>query len=270
MPAGGFFVRCKRRNIGYRGVMPIRNHCWPAAFRALALVALSLFAAMPTHAAFHFWHVKEVFSNADGSVQFIELFDSFNNENFVSGHTLRSNSDGVIKNFTLLSNAPSSLTANKHLLFATPGFSALPGGVTPNYTLPDPGVSGPFFNPNATSITITFLASGDSMTFSGASLPKNGYQSLTDTARRCSTRNANYRRRTNTPTNFAGTSGSVNLITPNGDYNNNGKVDAADYSSCAKRSLNRSHQPEPAPTETRTARSKLATTISGEPASATT
>jgi hypothetical protein len=37
---------------------------------------------------------------------------------------------------------------------------------------------------------------------------------------------------TNSPTNFAGTSGSVNLAAgpaPTGDYNGNGQVDAADY-----------------------------------------
>jgi hypothetical protein len=33
----------------------------------------------------------------------------------------------------------------------------------------------------------------------------------------------------NTPTNFAGASGSVNLITPSGDYNGDGIVDEADY-----------------------------------------
>jgi hypothetical protein len=200
---------------------------WIAGSAAILAVALT---ALPSPAAFHLWQIKEVFSNADGSVQFIEMFNSFNNENAVNGQTLRTNSDGVIKNFTVVGNLTSAATANRHMLFATPGFNTLPGGVTPDRTLPNPGVSGPFFNPNATSITITFVGSGDSMTFSGATLPKNGYQSLTDTAAvGVPPGTPNITVTTNSPTNFANVTGSVNLITPNGDYNKNGKVDAADY-----------------------------------------
>jgi hypothetical protein len=187
-------------------------------------------ATTPARAAFHLWQIKEVFSNADGSVQFIEMFDSFNSENAVNGQTLRTNSDGVIKNFTIVGNLSSSVTSNRHMLFATPGFSMLAGGVTPDRTLPNPGVSGPFFNPDATSITITFLGSGDSMTFSGATLPKNGYQSLTDAgAFGIPPGTPNISVTTNSPTNFANAGGSVNLIAPNGDYNGDGTVDAADY-----------------------------------------
>src|SRR3954463_5405559 len=51
------------------------------------------------YAAFHLWNVKEVFSNADGSVQFVEMFDNSFGETSVNGFKLRSNSDGVIKEF---------------------------------------------------------------------------------------------------------------------------------------------------------------------------
>ena len=86
-----------------------------------ALVTLS-FAANSASAAFHLWQVKEIFSNHDGTVQFIELFDSFANEQFVSGQVLRANSDGVIKNFTIPSNlvVPVGQTsAGKRMLIAT-------------------------------------------------------------------------------------------------------------------------------------------------------
>ena len=128
---------------------------------------------------FHLWHVKEVFSNADGSVQFVEMFDSFSNENFVTGFTLSSNSDGVIKNFVFPGD-PDGNSANKHMLIATSGFGLLTGAVTPDFTFDQGGVVGAFFNPNATNITISFNGSGDSMSFTGATLPKNGINSLTD------------------------------------------------------------------------------------------
>jgi len=62
-------------------------------------------ATRSAEAAFHLWQVKEVFSNADGSVQFVEMFDSFGGETFTGGQTLTANSDGNIQTFEF----PSSL-----------------------------------------------------------------------------------------------------------------------------------------------------------------
>lgn len=209
-------------------------HRYLTSAAAAATIGLALLATY-ADAAFHLWQVKEVFSNHDGTIQFIELFDSANSEEFIGGKVLRTNSDGVIKNFTIPSNlATPPQTMNRHMLIATPGFAALAGGVTPNYTLPDPAVNGPFFNPNAASITITFLASNDAITFAGATLPKNGVDSLTDaSAFGLSPGNpTNISVTINSPTNFAGTAGSVNVPpppAPTGDYNGNLVVDAADY-----------------------------------------
>jgi serralysin len=207
---------------------------------AAALVALLGPLPVPANAAFHLWHVKEVFSNADGSVQFIELFNNFGGEQFVGGHTLRSNSDGVIRNFAIPSNLPNSpSTANTHFLVATPGFSSLAGAVTPNYTLPDPNVSGPFFNPNAANITITFVGSGDSLSFAGSILPKDGFHSLTD-GNATGSGTPDISVTPNTPTRFPNTSGQIDLRPPmlNGDYNGDGKVDAADYVVWRKNGIN--------------------------------
>ena len=97
--------------------------------------------------------MKEVFTNADGSVQFVEMFDSFGGEIFTSGFTLTANSDGNIKTFTFPSNISSTPGS---MLIATTGFGSLPGGVTPDFTFSQGGVSGTFFNPNATNLTFTF------------------------------------------------------------------------------------------------------------------
>jgi hypothetical protein len=198
---------------------------------ATLIVTVSL--VPPAESAFHFWHVKEVFSSADGSVQFIEMFNSASNEHFLSGVKLRSNADGVIKEFTFPANAPSSATSNRHLLIATPGFATLSGAVTPNFTLDQSTtpLTLPFFNPNATNITITFLGSGDSMAFTGASLPKNGVHSLSDAGASGSPPGTpSISSTVNSPTNFAGLTGSINVASgPTGDYNGNHVVDAADY-----------------------------------------
>jgi len=180
-------------------------------------------------AAFHLWQVKEVFSNADGSVQFVEMFDSFGGEVFTNGLTLTANSDCNIKTFTFPSNISSTPGS---MLIATTGFGSLPGGVTPDFTFSQGGVSGTFFNPNAMNLAFTFSGSGDSMSFTGAALPKDGINSLTDAgAVGFPPGTPNISAGTNSPTNLAGFSGSVNLSTPTptGDYNGNHVVDAADY-----------------------------------------
>jgi hypothetical protein len=178
----------------------------------MGLTMVLLFAGMtqPASAAFHLWQMKEVFTNSSGSVQFIELFDSFSGETFTSGFSVSADSDGNIKTFTFPSNLPQNTPGS--LLIATTGFDSLPGGVTPDFTFAQGGVSGTFFNPNATNLTFTYSGSGDSMAFSGASLPKNGINSLTDAgAVGFPPGTPNISSGVNSPTNQLGNSGSVNV-----------------------------------------------------------
>jgi hypothetical protein len=181
-------------------------------FGGLLAVAAVAFFATRARAAFHLWSISEVYSNSDGSVQFVELFTSSAGQTATNGTQIKSNG----KTFTFSSNLASD-TTNHHLLLATAGFGSLPGGVTPNFTIPSN-----FFNPAGDTVHyVGTITTNGSVTL--ASAPKDGLLSL------------NYPGPTtanNTPTNFAGMSGSVNLVpppTPTGDYNHNGKVDAADY-----------------------------------------
>jgi len=184
-------------------------------FYLATLIAVGIAFTATTRSAkagFHLWQVKEVFTNSDGSVQFVEMFDSFAGEIFTNGFTLSANSDGNIKTFTFPSNISSTPGS---MLIATTGFGSLPGGVTPDFTFSQGGVSGTFFNPNATNLTFTFSGSGDSMAFTGASLPKNGINSLTDAgATGFPPGIPNISSGVNSPTNLLGNSGSVNLAVP--------------------------------------------------------
>ncbi len=197
------------------------------------LVLISLITdASPAFALFHLWQVKEVFSTADGSVQFIEMFSSFSGQTLMSGKTLTANSDGNIKTFTFPSDLSNSSAGS--LLIATSGFGSLSGGVAPDFTFSQSTtpISGSFFNPNATNLTITFTGAPDTMAFTGASLPKDGIHSLTDAgAHDFPPGTPNISSGVNSPTNLLGNAGSVNLSTPTptGDYNGNHVVDAADY-----------------------------------------
>ena len=146
------------------------------------------------HATFHRWEITELFSNADGSIQFIELFetkgDIEQNLLFTDGAEL-SSTDGLTTNsMTFPSDLPSIDTANKFFLIATAGFEGLAGAVTPDYIMADgflfTGGGTVNFGPG-----VSFLPHG--------ALPTDGILSFITAGGTG----------TNSPTNFAGDTGSI-------------------------------------------------------------
>jgi hypothetical protein len=104
----------------------------------MAAWLLTLCIAAPSNAAFHLFRIDEVFSNADGSIQYVVLRESTgsNGENFWSGIKLETTSAaGVKQEFRFPSNLPSSATASRSVLVATSGFAAL-GLVAPDFIVP--------------------------------------------------------------------------------------------------------------------------------------
>jgi len=182
-------------------------------------VALAMgFASSPVRANHHAWNFNEVFSNWDGSVQFVEYsIPNNNNHHVLSTRGLEATSivAGVptVKTFMFPANLPSSSTANKKFLIASPGFGLLAGGVTPDYTFPL--ASMPFFLPNADSISLKWISAtltvDSPLTFTGALLPNDGETSLTDLSPNGT---QNLQPGINSPTNFAGQIGSVDLPVP--------------------------------------------------------
>ena len=116
---------------------------------ARSIIALSCaVAAVAAHATYHTLEVEEVYSNADGTVQYVVLHESagMDGQNQLTGKTLTATHNGVTKTFTFTKNLPGgscdyymctpSPTAGKRVLVASQGFAAL-GLVTPDYTLPN-------------------------------------------------------------------------------------------------------------------------------------
>ncbi len=101
---------------------------------ALLVGGTGLVVAERAYAAQHLWEISQIFSNADGSVQFIELHNRFNNEQVVGGHSVFTYRDGGEdeQRFTFPSNLPGSLTANRFMLLATGPIE----GVEPDYVIP--------------------------------------------------------------------------------------------------------------------------------------
>ncbi len=171
---------------------------------ARILVLLMLGVSGSAQASFHLWRVNEIYSNADGSVQFIELLAFSAGQQFISNHTITSSQPGAqTKTYTFPTNLPGDTavagdgggyygggyTEYKSFLIGTQGFAAL-NVVTPDYIVPN----GFLFTTNG---TITFGEGADIVSY--ASLPTTGGLSI----------NAAGASSLNSPTNFAGTMGFV-------------------------------------------------------------
>jgi hypothetical protein len=160
-------------------------------FRALAVV-LGL-AALPLQAAFHLWQINELYSNADGTVQFVELTALAGGQQFLAGHNLVSSSGASQNTFTFGSNLPGD-TAGKRMLIATQGFAAL-GIVTPDYTVPNN----------------FFFRTGGTVNFANADVWN--HPALPTDNRSLDRSGSSI---TNSPTNFAGATGNVQpVVAPN-------------------------------------------------------
>ena len=138
--------------------------------KKVTALAASLALLNSAHAAFHFYDIQEIFSNADGSVQFIELFTADTGQEFLSGHALRLEQIAPAStlstfNFT---NGPAP-TENRTLLIGTASLTAL--GVTPDFIIP-----AGFLSTSGTNKRVSFAEGTDVVNI--ANLPFNGLQSL--------------------------------------------------------------------------------------------
>lgn len=143
---------------------------------------------------FHLWQIDQVFSSADGKVQFIELHDPSNGEDLLSGHFIKSNEH----TFTFPSNLSTDATSNKHFLIGTTSYAALPGAAAPDYVVPDN-----FFNPAGDAFD---YADVDTFSFTAGQLPTDGVKSLFRDVSSGAVSTA-----TNSETNLAGQTASVTV-----------------------------------------------------------
>lgn len=186
--------------------------------RILAAILLAAIAALalPANATFHLWYVNEIYSSADGTVQFIELKASAPGQQFIRGHTIRSTSGSQTNTYTFPNDLPGDSAENygepgygyggyggmdmlayKSFLVATQGFAAL-GIVAPDFVVPN----GFLFPAGG---TIVFAEGSD--TFSHGALPADGRSFTRDRTQV-----------TPTPLNFAGATGTLPASTEAPSY----------------------------------------------------
>jgi hypothetical protein len=184
---------------------------------ALALCFVLGLAPQPALAKSHLWKFTEVFSNADGSVQFIEMFvfdPAGTAEWQFAGFKLESNSHV----YTFPTNLPNQNTFHRWVLIATPAFAALPGAPTPDYVIP----SG-FFDPEGDELRYRIVH--DFLSLPPGATPIDGIRSyLRDGTTEV-----------NSPTNFAGVESSIDVAPcRNGeDDDGDGSIDVEEDAGCA-------------------------------------
>ena len=140
--------------------------------------------------AFHTFDINEIYSNADGSVQFVELLEVENadDQDRFRGHTLTVTQGNQVHTFTFGKDLSNSQTANKTVLIATQGFANL-GIATPDYFIP----AGFLFTNGG---TLNF-AGFDTVSYT--QLPSNGTSSVNRSGTVAAA----------TPRNFAGVTGTL-------------------------------------------------------------
>jgi hypothetical protein len=151
----------------------------------LAAVAMTFLLSPSAQASFHLWKLVQVFSNADGSQQFIEMSEDFDGEQF-----FKTDNGGPFgpaqlfsdsKSFTFPNDLPGPDivghdTAGQHVLLATTGF--FPNNLKPDFLLPSgfvtTGAGSLTYTPNDPTLVL------DKMSWN--SLPTNGTDALFQTA----------------------------------------------------------------------------------------
>ena len=109
--------------------------------RCLATTTLLIFSAV-AFGAFHLFTIEQVYSNADGTVQFVVLTTSSNGEHMWSTGAFLSSTDtgGATRNVSFTTDLSSSNTAGRRVLIATQGFADL-GILAPDYIIPNHFIS---------------------------------------------------------------------------------------------------------------------------------
>jgi len=160
-----------------------------------AVLGLTVLAhASMANAGHHQWIISELFSNADGTVQFVELLGTAINEQNINGFNVTT-AGTIVTSVPIGPNLPSGATAGAYLLIGTAGYAALAlaqGAPAPDRVLPDD-----FLQVAADTVRYAGIAATD---VAYTNLPINGIDSL-DLEDLSGT--------VNTPENFAGATGSI-------------------------------------------------------------
>jgi hypothetical protein len=190
------------KSIVRTGVLSFRQRFPRAAMLWVWVGAAILFGPNVARATFHVWAVTELYSSADGSVQFIKLTNNsiFTTEYFLGGHVITcTGPPGITNTFTFPTNLPAVSTLNKTFLIGTTNLANVPGGLTPDYVFTN---KGPFlFLNSGVANTVGIVGSVETPAVY-TNLPADGVSSLVGSG-------SSLVLATNSPMNFSGQTNSI-------------------------------------------------------------
>ena len=167
---------------------------WKIALFTAAIAGLIAGTATPCRAGSHLWRFNEIFSNPDGTVQFIELKESGGSAGEIALNGKWVLAVGAGNQFTFPADIEGD-TSNRHLLLATAAFAALPGAPAPDYIIGDG------FLPTDGDTLEYWAYLKATWTYGPVELPIDGVLSL----------NVDHTTGVNSPTNYAGDTGSIDV-----------------------------------------------------------
>jgi len=115
---------------------------------ASALAVAAALIGPSAYATYHTFQIQEIFSNADGTIQYVVLHEALgmNGQNMLTGHTFTASQGMAQQIYAFMQDLPGgecgyyscnpSPTAHSRVLIATQGFAAL-NIVTPDYIIPN-------------------------------------------------------------------------------------------------------------------------------------
>jgi hypothetical protein len=158
-----------------------------------ALAAALALAAQPAFALFHTWDIDEIYSNADGTIQFIELREAEQADDQTILTLAKVTS--TASTFLFPSDLEDHDTSAKRLLLGTAAYAAAPGAVAPDFVIP-----ANFFSTSGDTLRFATTSNFvyDTFVFGPGALPTDGLQSLSRAGVAA-----------NSPTNSAGQTGSL-------------------------------------------------------------
>ena len=165
----------------------------------IPLLGVFLLASPSAFGGAHTWDVNEVYTNADGTIQFVELREANGTdlETGVNGQPMRS-LNFPAHTLTLL-HAISSPTGNKFLLGGTAAFAAMPGSPDLDFTIPNG-----FLRLGTAADSVAYGPPYDTLAVPSGAIPLDGIRSFNDGGVIAD----------NTPTNYAGDEGFVDASPP--------------------------------------------------------
>lgn len=134
-----------------------------------AIILLVVLIFLPVHADHHMWQFSHIYSNASGSIQYIEMWSPASGQLQLKNQTVTSTAAGTTQVFVFDENLLGE-TANASLLLATSGFSVLTG-LEPDFIIPERFVPLP-------GGRLEFADNADSWVVRREVLPLNGKQAL--------------------------------------------------------------------------------------------